>query len=634
MMKRSSPFRFAAFFLAALLLLSCASCSSSPAESTPSAGTSSPDSSAPEPSVPTDAPTLPEPSSEAPAGDEPWFPFDANGDPVLTGRDAEGREGAVASSSWYASKAGLDVLKAGGNAVDAAIAVSYALGVTEPYTSGLGGGGFMLVYEAASGKVNVIDYRETAPAAAAPGMWLEEDGTVGLYVGPDGTVFTGGYSRKNQVGGLAAAVPGEVAGMEYALEHFGSGRLSRRELMESAIRLAREGYAVTPTLQKCTSDEYYEISQMEDVSAYYLDDIGLPPAVGSSWKNEDLAAMLEKIADGGADAFYRGETAQAIAEAVSRYGGVMTAEDLAAYRVEVREPVASTYRGYRIFSLPPASSGGTHLIETLNILENFDVAGMEVNGEQALHLFAEAFKLSFADRAAYMADTAFADVPLEGLTSKEYAKVLAAKIGETCASYDAGDPFPYEHGSTTSFSVVDRDGNMVACTQTVGDFYGCKIAVPGLGFLLNDEMADFSADPDSVNCVAGGKRPLSSMSPTIVLTPEGKPFLTVGTPGGTRIWPTIVQVISRMIDSGMDIQEAIECARIFDDANGVLHYESKGSRAVSGETAAALAARGHELNDRGGNDLYFGGVQGIEIRPDGTLHGGADPRRDGKALAY
>ena len=260
---------------------------------------------------------------------------------------------------------------------------------------------------------------------------------------------------------------------------------------------------------------------------------------------------------------------------------------------------------------------------------------IEVNSPEYIHLFSEAFKMCFADRAAYMADTAFAKVPLAALTNKEYAKTLAAQIGDTSGSYLPGDIGLYESNSTTSFSVVDKDGNMVACTQTINDFFGNKVGVEGYGFLMNDEMDDFSSDPTSVNCVEGGKRPLSSMSPSIVLYPDGTPYLTIGTPGGLRIWPTITQIVQRMIDYGMDVQDAINCARIFDNHSENVCYESAGdSRAVTADTVAALEAMGHKTTDKGEWNLFFGGVQGISIAKDGTLRGGADPRRDGKALAY
>ena len=566
----------------------------------------------------------------AAAEEEVWVPYDENGQTILTDRDAYGEHGAVSSTSWYASKAGLEILQAGGNAVDAAIATAYALGVVEPYTSGIGGGGYMVIYSAETGEVTMLDFRETAPAAADAEMWLEADGTVGFYTGPDGTTFSGAYSRKNRLGGLAAAVPGEVAGLEYALEHFASGSFSRAQLLQPAIDYANEGYLVTPTMENSTQEELREISGMETLAEYYLD-WGFAPETGSTITNPDLAHTLELIAEGGAEVFYTGEIADAIIETVSAYGGVMTKEDLADYRVELREPLVSTYRDYSIYALPPSSSGGAHLLEILNILENYDLASMELNGEEYVHLFAEAMKIAFADREEYMADTAFTEVPLDGLISKEYAADRAAEITGECGEYTAGDPAG--HSSTTSFSVVDEAGNMVACTVTIGDFYGSKMAVDGYGFILNDEMYDFDIDPASVNCVEGGKRPLSSMAPSIVLAPDGSPFLTIGTPGATRIFTTVAQVIERMIDYDMDVQEAIETVRVFDSGSGI-HYEPDGVNPISADTLQALTAAGYTLTEQNSYDLYFGGVQAIARLEDGSLHAGADPRRSGKALAW
>ena len=612
--------KYLALVLALAMSLSLVSCGT---QSTPAASSSPAASSAPAASTPEEEP-----------GDEIWLPYNEDLTAKRDDRDATGTNGAVASSSYYASKAGLDILQAGGNAVDAAVAVAYTLGVVEPYTSGLGGGGFMTIYDAETKEVKVVDFREIAPANATAEMWLNSEGKVGNFVDADGNEFTGDYSKLNQVGGMAAGIPGEVAGLEYALENIGSGKLTRAELMQPAIDLAENGYIVTLTMRQCTEDEYYEVAHMEEVANYYLDSNGLPLEIGTTLTNKDLAKTYRMIAEGGADAFYKGEVAEAIVETLSKYGGVMTTDDLANYKVEVREPVSSTYRDYTIYSLPPASSGGTHLIEILNILENFDMSGIEINSPEYIHYFSEAFKMAFADRAEYMADTAFATVPLKGLTSKDYAAKLASKVTDASGSYEADDPGLYESGSTTSFSVVDQWGNMVACTQTINDFYGNKVAIDGYGFIMNDEMADFSTNPQSVNCVEGGKRPLSSMSPSIVLYPDGTPYLTIGTPGGTRIFPTIAQVVQRMIDYNMDIQDAINIARIYDNASEKICYESDGVTPVTAETVSELEAMGHATEDKGSWNLFFGGVQGIEICKDGTLRAGADPRRDGKGLAY
>ena len=562
-------------------------------------------------------------------GEDVWLPYNENLEKKRDDRDATGKNGAVASCNWYASKAGLEILKEGGNAFDAAAAVAYTLGVAEPYFSGLGGGGFMTIYSAKDDKVSVLDFRETAPAAANAQMWLDENGKMEQF-SLDGVNNLG---DKSVIGGLSVAVPGEVAGFEYLLDNYGSDAVSRQQIFQPAIDLANNGYLVTATFKEELESEYAGLAAMGEVGSLYLND-GMPYEVGDTLTNPDLATALQAIADGGRDAFYTGDMAQAMVDAVQAEGGVLTMEDLANYEVKVREPVSSTYRDYTIYSLPPASSGGTHLIEILNILENFDMANTEVNSADYIHRFSEAFKIAFADRAQYMADTDFAEVPLAQLTSKDYAASRYAQITDQSGTYTAVDAEELEHYATTSFSVVDQWGNMVACTQTINYGFGSKIAVPGYGFIMNDEMDDFSANPESVNCAEGGKRPLSSMSPSIVLYPDGSPFLTIGSPGATRIFPTIAQVIQRMIDYGMDIQEAIDCARIYDNAQNNVCYESDGVDAPSAEAIAQLQAMGHEVTDKGAWQLFFGGVQGISIGKDGTLRGGADPRRDGKALAY
>ena len=566
-------------------------------------------------------------------GEEVWLPFDENLEKKKDDRDATGEKGAVASCNWYASKAGMDVLQAGGNAFDAAAAVSYTLGVVEPYFSGIGGGGFMTVYSAKDDKVSVIDFREVAPAAATPEMWLDEEGNVKDYT-PEGADADSAKAPMSQYGGLSVAVPGEVAGIEYMLDTYGSG-IEREKIFEDAIDLASEGYVIGATFKEELDSEYGLIKGIPALAKIYLNDLELPYEVGEKLTNPDLAKTLGMIRDGGKDAFYTGEVAQAMVDATQKYGGLMTMEDLANYEIKVREPVVGEYKGYKIYSLPPASSGGTHLCEILNILENADMASLEVNSPEYVHMFSEAFKIAFADRAQYMGDTDFVDVPLDQLTSKEYAKSRFEQIDpEKSGSYVAATPEELEHYATTSFSVIDEEGNMVACTKTINYGFGSKVVAEGYGFILNDEMDDFSPNPESTNCVAGGKRPLSSMSPSIVLYPDGKPFLTIGSPGATRIFPTIAQVIQRMIDYDMDIQDAIDCARIYDNASENICYESDGVTPVTADTVAKLEEMGHAVTDKGAWQLFFGGVQGIEIKPDGTLRAGADPRRDGKALAY
>ena len=553
-----------------------------------------------------------------------WSPVDENGQTKRDDREGTGENGVVTSANVYASQAGLKVLEEGGNAVDAAIAVSYALGVVEPQASGLGGGGFMLVHTA-DGDDSFIDYREVAPAAQDAYSWLDENGEV----------KNGGTA--NSRGGLAIGVPGEVAGMEYARENFGSGKVTRQQIMQPAIDLATQGYLVSTYQSQQINDHYGDMTGDYPVlGSYYLREDGLPYQNGDVLRNPDLAKSLQMIATNGAEVFYTGEIADAIIAEIEKYEGLMTKEDLANYKVNMREPVRSTYRGYKIISCPPPSSGGTHLIEILNVLENYDVGSMEVNSPEYAHLFSETFKAAFADRAAYMGDTDFIDnVPLVGLTNKDYAKTISDKITDQCQKWQEGDPKAYEGNSTTSFSVADKEGNIVTVTQTIECSFGSAVAVPEYGFILNDQMHDFSTDPESVNCVEGGKHPLSSMSPTVVLNEDGTPFMTLGTPGGVRIFPTVAQVISRVIDSKMSLQEAITNARIFDNGtdDGIC-YELGAPGGVDEETVKALEAMGHTMTAKGEWDMFFGGVQGVIYMDDGTLVGAADPRRDGKALGY
>ena len=599
--------KFFALALAMAMTLSLAACGQK-AEPAP----------APAPEAP--AVSTPDPAPEAPAVEEVWSSVDENGNLKLTERDDVGQNGMVTTANVYATMAGLEVLEMGGSAVDAAIAISYALGVVEPNASGLGGGGFFNIHMA-DGREVVIDYREVAPMAQDAYTWLNEDGTVK-------------NGNANSVGALAAAVPGTVAGLEYALEHYGSGKLTRQQIMQPAIDLATEGYVIGGTTAAAIADYYdYMVTDYTVLGDYYLKD-GLPYEVGDVITNPDLAKSLQMIAEGGRDAFYKGEMAQAIIDTLASYGGVMTMEDLANYEPAIREPVKGTYRGYEIVSCPPASSGGTHIVEVLNVLENYDIGAMGVNTAETLHVWSEALKACFADRGAFMADTAFADVPLAGLTSKEYAKTIADKITDQAQSWEKGAPWDYQGNSTTAYSVADAEGNIVSVTQTIECFWGCKIAIPGYGFIMNDQMHDFSTDPESVNKVEGGKKPLSSMSPTIVLDKDGKAFMSLGSPGGLRIWPTVAQVISNVIDHGMNMQDAIDCARIFDrgNADGIC-YESAGENAITADTVAALEAQGHTFTDKGGWNLFFGGCQGILFAEDG-IQGGADPRRDGKAIGF
>lgn len=529
-------------------------------------------------------------------------------------RDAVGENGVVASAKPEASEVGVEIMKKGGNAIDAAVATAFALGVVEPNASGIGGGGFMMIRDAETGEDVFLDFREIAPINATEDMYeLDENGKV--------------VNEEQTVGGKAAAVPGDVAGLLLALEKYGT--MTREEVLEPAIKLAEEGYEVTSNFAGIITDNFEKINKYDATAKIYLDD-GLPYESGSILKNPDLANTLKLIAEHGEEVFYKGEIADDIVKASEETGGIITKEDLESYNVRVLEPIKGTYRGYEIISAPPSSSGGTHVIQLLNILENYDIKGLGLNTKESLHLWSEAAKLVFADRAEFMADTEFVDVPLAGLANKEYAKELSETIELDKAHHDLehGNPKKYESGSTTHLSVMDKSGNMVAVTKTINYFFGSGVTVPGRGFILNNEMDDFNAEPGTSNSIQPRKKPLSSMTPTFVLK-EGKPYITLGSPGATRIIPTVAQIISNIVDHDMNVQEAINAPRMF-DGFGTLALESR----IDDEVVKALEELGHNVDVKGAYDPYFGGAQCIMLEDSGTLHGGGDPRRDGMAVGY
>ncbi len=508
----------------------------------------------------------------------------------------------------------IEIMKKGGNAIDAAIAVGFAIGVCEPNASGLGGGGFMTARIAGTGENIFIDFREVAPKMAKPDMW---------EIGNDGEVING----ENVIGGKSVGVPGEVAGLIYALEHYGT--MSLEEVMEPAIKLAQDGYVVSPLLAGDMKTNLKELRSYEASAKTYLKS-KRPYKPGDIIKNPNLADTLRKIAKGGKDAFYKGEVAESIIKAVQDSKGIMTMEDLADYKVQVRKPVSGSYRGYEIISSPPPSSGGTHLIQILNILESFDIGCMEVNSPEYLHLFSEIFKLCYADRARYMGDTDFVQVPLKGLCSKNYAKKLADRIDMNKAQeYECNNPWMYEHKDTTHFSIADKNGNLVAVTKTIDHFFGSCVVTEGTGILLNDQMDDFAVGFNEPNSIEGGKKPLSSMSPTIILK-KGKPFAVLGSPGGGTIISTVAQVISKLIDHNMKIQDAVDSPRIADDTSNELHYETR----IAIDSIDKLKKVGHKVVALDDWDRKMGSVQAVKFEENGTLSGAADPRRDGKAIGY
>ena len=529
------------------------------------------------------------------------------------GRDAVGENGVVATGREDATQIGIDILKAGGNAIDAAVAIGFALGVSEQQSSGIGGGGFMTVRFAQTGEVVFIDFRDISGAGARLDLYeVLENGQV--------------KDQANKIGALSVAVPGEVKGMLYALETYGT--MDRQTVMQPAIDMAENGFEVSKITSRDIKDAYRQILACPATAAIYLDPDEMPWEMGTVITNPDLAETLRLIAAQGEEVFYKGEIARKIVDAVQAAGGYLTMEDFANYEIHVTEAVHGTYRGCDIYSSNLPSSGGSIIIEMLNILENFDVGAMDPESAEYFHLLSEVMKLGFADRSKYMGDPKYVDVPVEGIISKEYAKTQAARIDMAKAGeYAAGDPWAFESESTTSYSILDKAGNMVTVTKTVDATFASGMVAAGTGILLNDTLVDFSLDPESPNVLGPNKRPLSSMSPTLVLK-DGQPLIALGAPGTTRIITGVMQVITKVIDHGMDIQDAIDAVRMHDDF-GTLILE----RRVPESVIEALEAMGHKLNT-GEEWFTFPCVQACERKDDGTLKGAADPRRDGKAMGY
>ena len=472
------------------------------------------------------------------------------------------KHGMVASTNEVASRVGVDIMKRGGNAVDAAIAVAFALAVTHPAAGNLGGGGFMMI-RLKNGKSTAIDYREMAPAAASRNVYLDQQGNV--IKGEGGPL----------VGYRAAGVPGTVRGMELALKNYGSGKLSWAQLLEPARGLAANGFRVTYALARSLRGNNDYLSQYAETKRIYLND-GKFYNEGELFRQPDLAATFSRLQKGGPNEFYQGETARLIVADMKRNNGLMTMADLRGYVAKQREPLRGNYRGYEVISMPPPSSGGAVLIEMLNILEGYDLKKMDPSSSERYHLMAEAMRRAFADRAEFMGDADFVKVPVAGLIDKSYAAKLRGTINADRASTSvevrAGKPAGHESEETTHFTVVDAEGNAVANTYTLNNSYGSAAVAKGTGIILNDEMDDFAAKPGTPNmygliqgernAVAPQKRPLSAMTPTIVLRKDGSLWFTVGSPGGPTIINTVLCVITNVVDYGMNIQQAIDAPRI------------------------------------------------------------------------
>jgi gamma-glutamyltranspeptidase/glutathione hydrolase len=534
------------------------------------------------------------------------------------------KHGMVISQSDIASQVGVDVMKAGGNAVDAAVATAFALAVTHPTAGNIGGGGF-LVFRPQTGDPAAYDFREMAPAKAHAKMWLDEKGE---------------YSyQKHHESHLSVGVPGTVAGLHLAWTEHGS--LPWERLLEPAIRLSREGFPMTDGLAVSLAGEQERLSKYPATAAQFWKN-GAPYEIGEILKQPDLAETLVRISEAGPAGFYEGETAELVEKEMAKNGGLITRADMKAYRAKKRTPIRGTYRGYEILSMPPPSSGGIVLVEMLNILEGFDLAADGFGSARNLHRMAEAMRRAYSDRAQYLGDPDFnPEIPVDRLTSKDYASTLRKSIRLDAASKSSPESFawPTESPETTHFSVVDSSRNAVSVTYTLEYGYGSGIVVPGAGFLLNNEMGDFNAGPGltdergligtAPNLAQPGKRMLSSMTPTI-LAKDGELFMVTGSPGGRTIINTVLQTILNVVDHKMNAQAAVDAGRIHHQwLPDRIQYERQG---FSPDTLNILKWLGHDLRE-----IEEQGVAQVIVvnREDRMLEGGLDLRApDGGAASY
>ncbi|MGE0258109.1 MAG: gamma-glutamyltransferase [Alphaproteobacteria bacterium] len=530
----------------------------------------------------------------------------------------------VVSAHRLASEIGADILKAGGNAVDAAVAVGYALAVVDPCCGNIGGGGFMLI-RFADGRRTVIDFREKAPRAARRDMYLDKSGEV--------------RRDASLTGYLAAGVPGTVMGLDRALRQY--GRLDRARVMAPAIALARDGFVLGEADAAIIASRAERLARDKEAARIFLRPDGSPHRAGDRLVQPDLAATLALVAERGADAFYRGPIAEKVAAASAVHGGILTKDDFADYETAEAAPVSCAYRGYLVYSAPPPSAGGTVLCEMLQVLAGWDLATLGYRAPQTIHLMAETMRHAYIDRNTAFGDPDFVPDPRTRLLAPEHTAAIRAAIDPDKATPSAkigpGKP-PHEASETTHYSVADIEGNAVSATYTLNGNFGAAVVAPGTGFLLNNEMDDFTVKPGApnlfglvqgaANAIAPGKRPLSSMTPTIVERDE-KPVLVLGSPGGPRIITTVLETITNIVDFGLSPADAVAAARFHQQwLPDVLYYERDG---FPPETLAALSKQGHEPKEQ----PPWGAVELIAIGPDDVLHGINDPRRPaGAAIGY
>ena len=531
--------------------------------------------------------------------------------------------GMVSGPEKLASEAGLAMLKKGGNAIDAAVATGFALAVTLPRAGNIAGGGFMLVHLADADEQVFIDYREMAPAAASRDMFLNEDGTVN--------------KRKAYNSVSAAGIPGTVAGLIHALEQYGT--LDLKTVMQPAIDLAENGFAVPAALHLNLRSAAKRLGRNEEANRVYLGGTGTAPAMGTLFKQPDLAATLKRVRDKGFDGFYKGKTAALIAAEMQRGGGVMNADDLASYRAIERKPVRASFRGYDIVSAPPPSSGGVHVSQILKLLEPYPIEDMGHNSAAYLHLLIESMKLAYADRSEYLGDPDRTTIPIATLTSEPYLEKRRELIKDDEATpseiIKPGDVDDYESTETTHFSVVDQFGNVVTNTYTINFSFGSGIVVPGTGMLLNNEMDDFAAKPGfpngyglvqgEANAVSAGSRPLSSMTPTLVFK-EGKPWVATGSPGGSRIITAVAQTLLNLMAFDMTLGMATSSPRIHHQWMPDMAMVEPG---ISEDTIRILEKSKHKILR---SNSTIGRVNSVQIE-DGWFYGYADPRRPGGHVA-
>ena len=556
--------------------------------------------------------------AQAATAQAPINTYNATHHPVV------GRNGMVSSQNFLATQIGVDILRQGGNAVDAGVAVGLALAVTLPRAGNVGGGGFFLLHLAEENRTVAVDFRETAPAAAYSDMFFGEDGEV------DNEEYR--FTHKS------SAIPASVAGFDHLLRNYGT--MSWREVAQPAIELARDGMVVWEDLAVNLARSKPRLSANPASRAKFYRPDGSNYEVGDLYRQPDLAWTLEQVAEGGADAFYKGEIARRIAADMAKHNGLITMEDLANYRVTEREPVRGTFRGYDIAAMSAPSSGGMHIVQMLNIFENFPLKEMGYGSADAMHVMAESMKLAYADRSKYLGDPDYLDLPVAALTSKAYAAELAKSISLSRARPSSevgpGNLAPYESPETTHYSVLDSEGNALVNTYTLMFSYGSGVVIDGTGILMNNNLGNFTLRPDipdafglmgsADNQIAAGRRPVSSMTPIIVLR-DGRPVLLTGSPGGSRIITTNLQLLVNVLEHGMNIADATARPR--------MHHQWYPDRlevesGVSPDAIRMLRARGHDVQFSAG----MGSLQTVMFS-DGIFYGYADPRRPGAmALGY